>query len=313
MGRMRTVTLGFIALFVVACGGGGASGAPTGATATQPTGTQAGAVTPEPTQNACDAANLDTMTAGMLTIGTSEPAYPPFFSIEDPVPSGSTWTLGQPPNGEGLESATAYAVAQKLGFTNDQVAWVVADFNTTIQPGPKAFDIFLAQVSFSPERAAVVDLSDGYFDLNQAVVTLAANDLAKVTTLAGLKPFRFGAQVGTTSYQYIVDQIKPDLEPRVYDSNDAAIKGLEAGQIHGIVADLPTTFYMRDAQLTGGQIVGWLPTAPGAAIEHYSILLDKGSVLTACVNFALAELKADGTLAAIVTEWIGGGGAPELK
>jgi polar amino acid transport system substrate-binding protein len=310
MARTRSITLGFVALFVVACAGGGASGAPTGAT---PTGTQAAVVTAEPTEDACAAANLDTLTAGQLTVGADEPAYPPFYSIDDPAPSGSIWSLGQPPNGKGLESATAYAVSKQLGFSDDQVTWVIAPFNTAIQPGPKTFDIYLTQVSYSPQRAEAVDLSDGYFDLNQAVVGLASNAIAKVTTVAGLKPFRLGAQVGTTSYQYIVDQIKPDQEPRVYDSNDAAIEALKGGQIQGIVADLPTTFYMRDAQLDGGQIVGSLPTAPGATPEHYSILLDKGSKLTPCVNAALAAIKADGTLAAIVNDSITSQGAPELK
>ena len=69
---------------------------------------------------------------------------------------------------------------------------------------------------------------------------------------------------------------------------------------------------MRDAQLTGGVIVGSLPTA-GSTVEHFSILLDKGSSLTPCVNAALAAMKADGTLAGIVTAWIAGSGAPELK
>ena len=310
MARTRSITLGFVALFVVACAGGGASGAPTGAT---PTGTQAAVVTAEPTEDACAAANLDTLTAGQLTIGADEPAYPPFYSIDDPAPSGSTWSLGQPPNGKGLESATAYAVSKRLGFSDDQVTWVIAPFNTAIQPGPKTFDLYLSQVSYSPQRAEAVDLSDGYFDLNQAVVGLASNAIAKVTTVAGLKPFRLGAQTGTTSYQYIVDQIKPDQEPRIYDSNDAAIEALKGGTIQGIVADLPTTFYMRDAQLDGGQIVGSLPTASGATPEHYSILLDKGSKLTPCVNAALAAIKADGTLAAIVNDSITSQGAPELK
>lgn len=311
MGRTRIATFGAVALFLIAaCSGGGASVAPA---TTLPTGSQAAAVTPEPTADACAAANLDTKSAGTLTIGTTEPAYPPFFSIDDPIPSGSIWTLGQPPNGEGLESATAYAIAQKLGFDTSAVTWIISDFNTTIQPGPKDFDFFLAQVSYSAERAKAVDLSDGYFDLNQAVVTVATNDLAKVTTVAGLKPFKLGAQIGTTSFQYITDQIKPDKEPAVYDTNDAAIQALEAGTIDGIVADLPTTFYMRDAQLTGGQIVGSLPTAAGAEVEHYSILLDKDSSLTPCVNAAIAAITEDGTLAAIVDAWVTSQGAPELK
>jgi polar amino acid transport system substrate-binding protein len=293
-----------------ACSSPGTTGGPTGAST--PAGSQAG-TTAEPTLDACSVATLDTFAPGQLTIGTSEPAYPPYFVIEDPVPSGSIWTLGQPPNGEGLESATAYAVAQKLGFSTDQVEWVIADFNTVIQPGEKAFDFFISQVSYSAERAEAVDLSDGYFDLNQAVVGVAGTPIASVTTVAGLKPFKLGAQVGTTSYQYIVDQIQPDQEPAVYDSNDAAITALNAGQIDGIVADLPTTFYMRDAQLDNGQIVGSLPTAPGAEVEHFSILLDKDSALTSCVNGAIAAIKEDGTLDAIVEDWITSQGAPALQ
>lgn len=309
MSRIRSITLGIVAVVVAACSSPGASVGPTGAAS--PAGSQAASA--EPTQDACAAPSLDTVAAGTLTIGTSEPAYPPYFVIEDTIPDGSIWTLGQPPNGQGLESATAYAVAQKLGFTTDQVVWVIADFNTVIQPGEKAFDLFLGQVSYSAERAEAVDLSDGYFDNNQAVVGIAGTDIASVTTVAGLKPFKLGAQIGTTSYQYIVDQIDPDEEPAVYDSNDAAITALNAGLIHGIVADLPTTFYMRDAQLDNGQIVGSLPSVPGVEVEHFSILLDKGSSLTACVNGAIAAIKEDGTLAAIVEDWITSQGAPALQ
>jgi len=92
---------------------------------------------------------------------------------------------------------------------------------------------------------------------------------------------------------------------------DAAIAALTAKQIDGVVADLPATFHMRDAQLEGSVIVGSLPTA--GAVEHYSILLTKGSPLTRCVNRALATIKADGTLPAVVAQWITAQGAPELK
>jgi polar amino acid transport system substrate-binding protein len=309
MGRIRFISLGAVVVLAAACASPGSSGKPTGS----PSGSQAAVSSGQPSPDACAVANLDTMSAGQLTVGTSEPAYPPYFSIQDPAPSDSPWTLGQPPSGEGLESATAYAVAQRLGFTDDQVVWVAADFNTAIQPGDKTFDLYLAEVSYSADRATAVDLSDGYFDLNQAVVGVAGSAISKVTTVAGLKPFKLGAQVGTTSYQYIVDQIKPDKEPAVYDTNDAAITALNAGQIDGIVADLPTTFYMRDAQLDHGQIVGSLPTAPGAAVEHFSIVLDKGSTLTPCVNAALASLKSDGTLDGIVEDWITSQGAPALE
>jgi polar amino acid transport system substrate-binding protein len=184
-------------------------------------------------------------------------------------------------------------------------------FNSAIQPGPKAFDLYLTQVSYSAERAQAVDLSDGYFDLNQAVVGLSDDGIAQVTTVAGLAAFKLGAPVGTTSYKYITDNIHPTQDPAVYDTLDAGVAALQAKQIDGLVVDLPTAFYMRDAQLTGGVIVGSLPTA--GDVEHFSIVLTKGSALTACVNQALAAMKADGSLAAIVQQWITSQGAPELK
>ena len=309
MARLHIVTLGITALLAAACGpGGGGSSAPTGAGSAAPT---QGAVTPAPTADAC--ADVATLTTGKLTIGADNPAYPPFYIPSDPAPADSEWELGDPTNGKGLESATAYAIAEQLGFTSEDVEWVVAPFTTVIAPGDKAFDMYLTQVSWSEERAEVVDLSDGYFDLNQAVVGLDGTPIADVTTVAGLKEFKLGAQVGTTSYDYIIENIEPTKEPSVYDTNDAAIKALQAGQIDGVVADLPTTFYMRDAQLTGGKIVGSLPTAAGQEVEHFSVLLAKDSALTECVNRAIQSLKDDGTLDVIRDEWIGGQGAPELQ
>lgn len=311
MARLSLLALGVIALLFAACTGSGPTPGPTAGPTQAPT--QGAVTTPAPTPDACAPENLQTMTAGKLTIGADNPAYPPYYIPEESPPAGSVWELGYPPNAKGLEGATAYAVAEQLGFSRDDVVWVVAPFNTAIQPGDKDFDLYLTQVSFSEERTAAVDLTDGYFDLNQAVVTIASSPLAQVTTFAGLKDFKLGTQVGTTSYQYIVEHIQPTQEPAVFDSMDAAVQALQAGSIQGVVADLPTTFYMRDAQLDDGVIVGSLPTAPGEEVEHFSILLDKGSSLTSCVNAALAALKADGTLDEIREEWIAGGGAPVLE
>lgn len=317
MARLRIVTLGIVSLLVAACGPSAGTAAPSSPTSTQAAPTQEasqpGPETAAPTQDACAKESLTTLTAGTLTIGADNPAYPPYYQPDDTAPDDSEWEIGYPPSGKGLESATAYAVADQLGFLPEEVTWVVAPFNLAVQPGPKPFDMYLTQVSFRPARAERVDLSDGYFDLNQAVVAITGTPIASVTTVAGLKEFRLGSQVGTTSYEYITDQIQPTPEARAYDSMNAALRALRNGQIDGVVADLPTTFYMRDAQLDNGVIVGSLPTPAGQEVEHFSIALDKGSPLTACVNAALAALKADGTLDAIRNEWISGQGAPALQ
>lgn len=298
-----------LAMALMGCGAG-ASLAPSIAPTVAATSTETEG--PSPTPDACAATNLKTLTAGKLTIGADNPAYPPYYEPSATKPAGSKWELGEPTNGQGLESATAYAVATALGFTKDQVAWVSVPFDNSIQPGPKEFDLYLSQVSYSADRAKAVDLSDGYFDLNQAVVGLKADAISKVTTVAGLAAFKLGAPVGTTSYAYITEQIKPTQAPSSYNDLNAALTAVKAGQIDGVVVDLPAAFYITAAQLDNSTIVGSLPTA-GGTVEHFSIVLDLGSSLTPCVNAAIAAIKGDGTLGGIVTKWITSQGAPELK
>jgi polar amino acid transport system substrate-binding protein len=283
-------------------------GAPAPTTTPSPTATATpAAVTPTALADACAAA-LDTLAPGRLTVGADNPAFPPYY---DPEPADPAWELGNPNNGKGFEAAVAYALADQIGFPQPDVVWVAVPFNNAIAPGDKEFDLYLSQVSFNEERAQAVDLSDGYFDLNQTVIALADNPIASVTTVEGLKPFRLGAPSGTTSYDYIVENIEPTQDASAYNSLDEAIAGLNAKQIDGVVVDLPTAFFATAVQIEDGKIVGTLPTV--GEVEHFSIVLDKDSSLTDCVNQALAELKADGTLAAITDEWITGQGAPALQ
>jgi polar amino acid transport system substrate-binding protein len=248
----------------------------------------------------CDPASMKTKTAGTLTVGTDKPAYEPWFSNDDPS------------NGKGYESAVAYAIADKLGYAKDKVTWVVAPFNTVITPGEKAFDMDLNQVSISDERKNAVDFSSGYYDVRQAVITYKGSPIDGKTTVADLKDAKLGAQVGTTSYIAVKEQIKPDQTIAVFDTNDLAVQALKNKQIDGIVADLPTAFYMTAAQLDDGVIVGQLPAAGGSP-EQFGAVLDKGSPLTACISQAVDALRADGTLDTLVAQWLSTQGAPELK
>ena len=101
-----------------------------------------------------------------------------------------------------------------MGFSASQVVWVVASFDTVIQPGPEAFDFDINEISYSADRAQAVDLSDGYFDNSQAVVAVKGAPITSAKSVADLKAYRLGAQVGTTSYAYITDTIQPTTRPR---------------------------------------------------------------------------------------------------
>lgn len=301
---------------VAACSGPAASPsasvAPTDAPTTAPSVTPTDAPTTAPTPEACARESLALKTAGTLTVGADNPAFPPYFDFPaDGETATDPWELGDPTNGRGFESATAYAIADALGFSAEEVTWVVTPFNNAIQPGEKDFDIYLTQVSYTEERTQAVDLSDGYFDLNQSVVALADSPIASATSVAELKEFELGAPIGTTSLTYITEVIQPTADPKVYDTLDAAIQALSNGQVQGVVVDLPTAFFVTAVQLENGTIVGSLPTA-GQETEYFSVVLDKDSPLTDCVNEAIAAIKADGTLAAITEEWITGQGAPAI-
>ena len=258
-----------------------------------PTGTAAA--------DACAKGNLQTMTPGTLTIGTDDPAYFPYFAGGP----GHDWTgkyNNDPYKDKGFEDAVAYAVAQKLGFTKPQVKWSVTHFNESFKPGPKNFDFYLAQVSYEPVRAKAVDFSSSYYDEAQGVVALKGKPIDSVTTIAGLKPYKFGVQEGTTSYNYIQNTIKPSQSTQVYNSTNDAITALKDGQIDALVADFPTSYYIADVQLSNGDLVGQLPPPPGG--EHFGLVLPKGSSLTPCVDRAIASLKADGTLKQIEQKWL---------
>ena len=266
--------------------------------------------------DACVAENLETKQDGVLTIGTDNPAFPPYFDPPaDDEEATDPWELGDPTNGRGFESAVAYAVAEELGFGEDQVEWTVTRFNQSFAPGEKDFDFYLAQVSYSDERAEAVDMSDGYFFVNQALVARESSDMASATSIAEVAEFRLGAAVGTTSLSYIEEQIQPAQEPRVYDDNDGAIDGLNAGQVEGILVDLPTAFFITAVQMDDGVIVGQFPSADeGGEQEHFSLVLEQDSPLTDCVNTAIAALGESGELEAITTEWMSeNAGAPVLE
>ena len=257
---------------------------------------------------ACAPEMLDTKQDGVLTIGTDNPAFPPYFEPpaegeEAPEP----WSdgLGDPTNGRGFESAVAYAVAEELGFSADAVEWIAVPFDNSFAPGPKDFDFYLAQVSYTDERAQAVDMSDGYYFVNQALVARENSPIAGSSSIEDVAQYRLGVAQGTTSLQYIEEVIQPSTETRVYNNNGGAIDGIRAEQVDGIVVDLPTAFFITAVQFTNGVIVGQFPSADeGGEQEHFSLVLELDSPLTECVNQALAALTDSGELEQLTIEWL---------
>lgn len=251
------------------------------------------------TAASCKPGQLATEQQGVLTIATDKPAYPPYFEDEDPT------------NGEGFESAVAYAIANQLGYPKDKVKWTVESFNSSFAPGPKGFDFDVNQISITPAREKAVDFSAPYYTANQAVVALKDSEAAKATSLAELQDADLGVQIGTTSLEAAEEEIEPSSRPEVFNTSNDVVQALKNEQIDAVVVDLPTAIYLTAVQVPEATIVGQF-SAPGG--DQWGALLEKDSELTACVSEAIKELESSGELEKITQRWMSQAAeAPELS
>jgi len=247
----------------------------------------------------CTNGALALVHAGQLTVATDAPAYPPYFENDKPA------------NGQGFESAVAYAVAGQLGFSAKQLRWTVEPFDSSYAPGPKPFDFDINEISITSARAKAVDFSAPYYTNPQAVVVVKGSKYQHATSLAALRGAKFGVQVGTTSLSAVTAEVHPTQKPYVYNSSNDVVRALREGGVDAIVVDLATAFYLTSGEIPHGIVVGQF-NAPGG--DNWGLLLSKGSKLTVCVDQALAKLRSNGTLASITKRWMqSGAGVPVLK
>jgi polar amino acid transport system substrate-binding protein len=243
----------------------------------------------------------NTITEGQLTVATGEPAFPPYV-IDD-----------APESGEGFEAALAFAVADQMGFSEDEVTWVRTTFEGAIQPGPKDFDFNLQQYSITPEREEVVSFSEPYYEANQAILGYADSPAAGADTAAAIRDLRIGVAAGTTSLTFVTDVLQPTADPFVYNDNAAAKQALDTQQIDAIVADLPTALFVSAVEMEGTTVFGQFPPSEGTQGEPWGMLFAQDNPLVECVNVALASLRESGALEEITTEWMSGSvNAPEI-
>ena len=242
------------------------------------------------TTASCSNASIqkDLYAKGTLTVATDKPAYPPWFSSNDPA------------NGKGYESAVAYAVAAQLGFKKSQVTWAYEPFNDSYAPGPKKFDFDINEVSVTPARAQAVTFSTSYYDVDQALVALKGTPIVTKHAPSDLKGYVFGDQIGTTSLAFINSQIQPTQTPKVYESLNDVKQGLQTHQIAALVADTPTAQYISSSEIKNSVLVGQFPSSG----EHFGLLFGKGDPLVACVDKALTTLHHNGTLAALQKKYL---------
>lgn len=261
--------LSVAALALTACGGSASSVASSVASSASSAAASTSAA----------AGELTTVEAGKLTMATNA-AFPPYEMTTD---SGEF---------EGIDIETAQAIADKLGL---ELQIDDMDFDAallSVQQG-KA-DIVMAGVTVTDERKAVMDFSDSYATGIQSIIVPEGSDIASPDDLAGKK---IGTQRGTTGYIYCSDDFG-DENVVAYDDGLTAVQALNNGQVDAVVIDnAPAKEFI--AANPGLKILD-----TSYAEEDYAIGMAKNSPLEDAVNSVLEELKADGTLQAIVDKYI---------
>ena len=261
--------LSVAALALTACGGSASSVASSVASSASSAAASTSAA----------AGELTTVEAGKLTMATNA-AFPPYEMTTD---AGDF---------EGIDIETAQAIADKLGL---ELQIDDMDFDAallSVQQG-KA-DIVMAGVTVTDERKAVMDFSDSYATGIQSIIVPEGSDIASPDDLAGKK---IGTQRGTTGYIYCSDDFG-DENVEAYDDGLTAVQALNNGQVDAVVIDnAPAQEFI--AANPGLKILD-----TSYAEEDYAIGMAKNSPLEDAVNSVLEELKADGTLQAIVDKYI---------
>ena len=233
-----------------------------------------------------------TLEDGTLTIATGNPAYFPWVMDNDPS------------SGKGFEAAVAYALADRMGFSADQVVWTSASFDQSIQPGPKDFDVNLQQFSITAERDQVIDFSEPYYSAAMAVLVRKATADKADATISSLKTLIWGVDANTTALPMLQEIIAPEADALLYDDGTNVVEAMKANQIDAALFDLPTALYLSAVVLEDGVVLGQFPADRSENPDRFGLLMEEGNPLKACVDEAISSMAADGTLAAIEAEWL---------
>ncbi len=229
-------------------------------------------------------ANSITMTpvkAGTLTVETTLPA--------------PGWWNGTTPQSinSGYEYCMAANLANMAGLTSVTVKNV--SFDQLVAGRTNTFDLALAEISITPERAKVVDFSKPYFDSNIGVIVKKGADV----TEANIQTKTCAAYAGTTSVPFIQDQLKC-ASNKVYPNSSTLYQSVLSGQADA--AFLDTAIVLAEAKKTGGQleVVGQYSTG-----EKYGAIYPQGSANEDAMNQGIATMLSDGTLKQLTTDYLG--------
>jgi polar amino acid transport system substrate-binding protein len=230
--------------------------------------------------------------ATTLKVGAALPD-PPFEFVGPAGPSG-------------FDIALMRRIAGKLGCVWQLVRYEAGDFNGIfggLDSG--AYDCVASGTTITTEREKIADFCAPYAVSGQSLVVDATRH-PQVQGIDNLKGLVIGVQHGNTSEPVAEKLVAEHSATRVrvyaYNEIEQALDDLSTGGCDAFMKLAPVTaWFVRDRpKLKVVQV--------GITTERLGISVRKGdTALREAIDKAQAELMADGTLAKLVTEWLGEG------
>jgi ABC-type amino acid transport substrate-binding protein len=228
---------------------------------------------------------------GSVKLETVEPGA---LSVRPALPAPGWW------NGDSLETIKdgfEYCMAANMAYRAglDRVIVVSRSFAQILTGQAKGFDIALSEITITEERKKVLNFTTPYFDSDQAVLVKTGT---KVDT-ESMKKMRLGARQGSTTLQFVLDNIKPTESPKVYAENSAMYAALAANQVDAILYDTPNV--LARAKQSGGtlEVAGRYDTG-----EKWGGVVNKDSPNLAVFNKLIEDFKKDGTFQKLTDKYL---------
>ena len=216
----------------------------------------------------------------------SDTTYPPFETVDEDG------------NIVGFDVDVFDAVCERVNC--------VAEFVTTAWDGifpalaAGEFDAVASGVTITAERAQIVDFTDPYFIVDQAITVGVDNEDWTLEDFTE-GSLTLGAQTGTTNALTAEDLVGRD-RVQLYDDFNSAIQALLNGDVDGVMIDDATADEFVNTY-AGELAVSIRGVESG---EELGFAVPQGSELVDALNAGLAEIREDGTLDELVQKWHGG-------
>ncbi len=231
-----------------------------------------------------------TSKAGSIKI---KPAKSGTLTVETTLPAQGWWNGTTP---QSIKSGYEYCFAANLAHAANLKSVTVKNvsFDQLVAGHTNNFDLALAEISITPERAKVVDFSVPYFDSNIGVLTKKASGVSE----SNIKSKKCAAYSGTTSVPFLQDKLKCDTI-KIYPDSQTLYQGVLSGQVDADFLD--TAIVLAEAKATGTlKVVGQYKTG-----EKYGAIYPKGSANEAALNKGISTMLSDGTTDQLSKDYLG--------